>query len=158
MAAVLRSWWHKGEKPTSLKEPLHRRRENPQTHIDTTAVWGQSWQSLFPQDTHLHSLIFHAGVHFVRSVFLTSIPDSSLIENRIELLQTRETYCLSCWDILSSHTLQGGNFPHGATCWVTGQTNKHWELFIFYSHVRLIMEDVPSRTNESNNSTPPPTS
>lgn len=97
-------------------------------------------------------------VSTLSSVFLTSILDNFLMELRTELPQRRETYCFPCWDILSSYALRGGNVPHGATCWVTGQTNKHWELFIFYSHVHLIMEDVSTRTNKINNSTPPTTS
>lgn len=63
-------------------------------------------------------------VSTLSSVFLTSILDNFLMELRTELPQRRETYCFPCWDILSSYALRGGNVPHGATCWVTGQTNK----------------------------------
>lgn len=157
MQVVLCPW----ELQTQLKQPFNAGGE--ENHAKTLhSLWGRgcipSWQCLFPRDAHLHFLIFSAGVHFVKCFLNIYSWQFSHGGSYSATAAERKPHCFSCWDILSSSASRSANFPRGATCWVTEQTSKQWELFVCYRHVQLIMVDVSSRTNEINNSTPPPTS
>lgn len=70
-----------------------------------------SWQSLFPRDSHLH-LSFFMLLSTLSSVFLTSTPDSFLMQRRIELLQRRGTDCFppSRHSQRLRSAMRGGNF------------------------------------------------